>query len=121
MPPRSLPRFILLLLVAAFAGSSRGDEFPRGLVAWEPVAADPVFRGAGGDAWDRKIRERGYILVEGGTFHLWYTGYNDDRSKLKFLGHATSTDGLRWARDPANPVFTGSWTEDVFVLPRDGQ
>ena len=23
-----------------------------------------------------------------------------------FLGHATSPDGLRWTRDPANPIFT---------------
>jgi hypothetical protein len=84
------------------------------------VASEPVFRGAGGDAWDRKVRERGYILVEDGTLHLWYTGFNDDRSRLRFLGHATSPDGLRWRRDPANPVFKGSWTEDVCVLKRDG-
>jgi sucrose-6-phosphate hydrolase SacC (GH32 family) len=37
-----------------------------------------------------------------------------------FLGHATSSDGLQWRRDPANPVFTGTWTEDVCVLKRDG-
>ncbi|MGE5756926.1 MAG: glycosylase [Planctomycetaceae bacterium] len=96
------------------------DDFPRSLVAWRPVAANPVFQGAGDDAWDRKIRERGYILVEDGTFHLWYTGYNDDRSATKFLGHATSPDGLRWTRDPANPIFTKSWVEDVCVLHRDG-
>src|SRR5207248_76951 len=30
-------------------------------------------------------------------------------------------DGLRWTRDPANPIFTGSWTEDVFVLKRNGR
>lgn len=121
------PQFLRLALLAlVFQVGLRpvavpGGEFPRGLVAWTPLAGNPVFQGAGGDAWDRKIRERGFILVEGGTYHLWYTGYNDDRSPTRFLGHATSPDGLRWSRDPANPVFRGSWTEDVFVVRQDGR
>jgi hypothetical protein len=111
----------VLVLVAMSTGRAVGDGFPRELVEWEPVAGNPVFQGAGGDAWDRKIRERGSIFVKDGTYHLWYTGYNDDRSPNKYLGHATSSDGLHWARDPANPVFTGSWTEDVYVVPLDGR
>jgi hypothetical protein len=97
------------------------DEFPKSLVSWKPVVSEPVFQGAGDNAWDRKIRERGYILVEDGTYHLWYTGYNDDRSPTKFLGHATSADGLRWRRDAGNPLFTRSWVEDVCVVRHDGQ
>ena len=115
---------VAALVVAVIEGrgpKALADEFPRALVAWSPIAGNPVFAGAGDNAWDRKIRERGYILVEEGTFHLWYTGYNDDRSPSKFLGHATSLDGLRWTRDPANPIFTGSWTEDVCVVKRDGR
>jgi hypothetical protein len=111
---------LLALALALGTRPSVADDFPRGLVAWRPTVTGPVFQGAGDGAWDRKIRERGFILVEDGTFHLWYTGYNDDRSPTKFLGHATSTDGLRWTRDPANPIFTESWVEDVCVLHRDG-
>src|ERR1700761_7630747 len=98
MPERSTPRLAVLTALAIIAAAARSgaDEFPRELISWTPAAANPVFQGAGGDAWDRKIRERGYILVDGGTFHLWYTGYNDDRSAEKFLGHATSPDGLNW-------------------------
>jgi hypothetical protein len=124
MPKRPFLRLALIALAcgpALSATPAGADEFPKELVAWTPVVANPVFQGAGENAWDRKIRERGYILVEGGTYHLWYTGYNTDRSPSMFLGHATSPDGLRWTRDPANPVFTGSWTEDVYVLKRDGQ
>jgi beta-1,2-mannobiose phosphorylase / 1,2-beta-oligomannan phosphorylase len=120
MPARSTFRLVLLLLLGVIR-SAAADEFPKELVLWAPAADKPVFQGAGDNAWDRKIRERGYILVEGGTYHLWYTGYNDDRSPDKFLGHATSPDGLRWSRDPANPVFSRSWTEDMCVLKRDGQ
>ena len=70
---------LVMLGGPAIGGEDDGKGFPRGLVEWTPIAANPVFQGAGDDAWDRKIRERGYILVEDGTYHLWYTGYNDDR------------------------------------------
>ncbi len=111
---------LLLLLLAASGRPSLADEFPRGLVAWRPSPANPVFQGAGGAAWDRKIRERGWIDVENGTYRLWYTGYNDDRSPAKYLGHATSPDGIHWTRNPTDPIYTQSWVEDVNVLRRDG-
>src|SRR4051794_10288503 len=120
MPLRTFARSTFLALAFA-VGSSVADDFPRDLVAWSPIAANPVFQGAGDDAWDKKIRERGYILVEDGTYHLWYTGYNEQRAPSMFLGHATSADGLNWRRDPANPVFAKSWTEDVFVLRNGGR
>ena len=115
-----------LLLVAvgwlAILGVARAEEeFPRDLVKWSPGPVATVFAGQGGDAWDRKIRERGWILRdETGTYHLWYTGYNDDKSKTRSLGHATSPDGLAWTRDPANPLHTSSWVEDVCVVKVDG-
>ena len=91
------------------------------LVAWTPVPENPVFAGTGRDTWDRKIRERGYILVgDDGTFHLWYTGYAVDRPPTMSLGHATSSDGIKWIRDPENPIFAGSWVEDVCVVRHDG-
>lgn len=123
MPSRSIVRLAFLMMTACgpLTTLARGEEFLRGLVSWTPAEQNPVFQGSGDNAWDRKIRERGSILIEDGTFHLWYTGYNDDLSPSKFLGHATSPDGLHWIRDPANPVFKGSWTEDVCVLKRDGR
>ncbi|MDR3634682.1 MAG: glycosylase [Isosphaeraceae bacterium] len=104
---------LLLLLLAAPAPP---DEFPKALVHWKPIPANPVFKGAGSDAWDRKIRERGFILYEQGRYRLWYTGYNDDRSPTRFLGLASSEDGVRWERDPRNPIFDRSWVEDVCVV-----
>jgi beta-1,2-mannobiose phosphorylase / 1,2-beta-oligomannan phosphorylase len=90
------------------------------LVNWTPVPENPVFTGTGHNTWDRKIRERGYILVgDDGTFHLWYTGYAADRSPTMSLGHATSRNGIQWTRDPENPVFAGSWVEDVCVVRDD--
>lgn len=109
----------LALAIALRAPAARGDDFPAEMTDWVASPAGPVFGGGGVDAWDRQIRERGWILVEDGVYHLWYTGYNEDRSPTRFLGHATSRDGLRWERDPANPVHDSSWVEDVCVV-RDG-
>jgi NDP-sugar pyrophosphorylase family protein len=36
------------------------------------------------------------------------------------LGLATSRDGIHWARDPENPIFAGSWVEDVCVVHNEG-
>ena len=115
----SRPFLVAALLVMGV--DALADDFPRELVNWTPVVGNPVFQGTGADTWDKKIRERGYVLIEDGTYHLWYTGYNDDRSPDRLLGHATSQDGLRWTRDQSNPIFKNSWTEDVFILKRNGE
>jgi hypothetical protein len=114
-----LARRLGLIVLVFVVGPAAADDFPKALVRWKPIAGNPVFQGAGGAAWDRKIRERGYILVEGGMYRLWYTGYNDDRSPNRFLGLATSSDGIHWARDPHNPLVTTSWVEDVCVVRLD--
>src|SRR5215468_10818733 len=75
------------------AGPAADDPAPWALVSWAPIPENPVFAGTGRDTWDRKIRERGYILVgDDGTYHLWYTGYAVDRPPTMSLGHATSRD-----------------------------
>ncbi len=95
--------------------------FPKELVEWAVAPESPVFKGTGGETWDNKIRERGYILIEDGTYHLWYTGYNPDKVKMMSLGHATSPDGIHFTRDPANPLTHDLWTEDMCVLHPSGK
>lgn len=112
---------LLVGLALLLVSTARAQEAPWEFVRWEAVKENPVFQGTGAETWDKKIRERGFILVEDGTYHLWYTGYNDERSPLRMLGHATSPDGLRWRRDPGNPIFGKVWTEDMIVLRRDGK
>ncbi len=125
----SLPRrLVLLVSVAVLAlplasdASAQNKEGPPWLfTAWAPVADNPVFAGTGRDTWDRKIRERGYILVDREEiYHLWYTGYSRDRPPTMSLGHATSRDGIHWERDLGNPIFAESWVEDMCVVLQDG-
>jgi len=97
------------------------DVFPPEMTQWEPYQDNPVFSGTGSDTWDRRIRERGFMLREGDLWRLWYTGYDFDRTKRMLLGYATSPDGKLWTRHPGNPVFAGAWTEDVFVWKHDEQ
>ncbi|MDR0748007.1 MAG: hypothetical protein LBF62_00350 [Tannerellaceae bacterium] len=96
------------------------DDFPPAMTGFIAYPDNPVFAGSGADTWDRKIRERGFILYEDGLYKMWYTGYNPEIAEEKFPGYATSTDGVNWARYPENPVFKEKWTEDMFVLKHEG-
>ena len=57
-------------------GQQRGQDapFPRELVSFGPPSAKPLLAGTGGDTWDRRMRERGWVMREGDRWHLWYTG-----------------------------------------------
>ncbi|MBC8767456.1 glycosylase [Arenibacter sp. BSSL-BM3] len=92
--------------------------FPAELVQFQTPTENPVFTGSGPDSWDQKIRERGYILKEGDTYHMWYTGFRTEKESLS-LGYATSLDGISWTPYPDNPVFSKSWTEDMMVIKVD--
>lgn len=96
-------------------------DFPKTLTAWHPVeGVNPVFQGAGGDAWDAKIRERGWVVREGAQWRLYYTGYNASKSDLKQLGMAVSDDGVHWKRVEKNPILPGVYVEDLMIARRDG-
>jgi len=124
--------FCLVLLVCAFQACEKkakdadtvGNDsiatqpLDSGMLKFYPYKSNPVFAGTGTNTWDRNIRERGYILFEDGTYHLWYTGYTGDDSDLH-LGYATSPDGINWTRYAHNPIVSEGWIEDMSVVKRD--
>ncbi len=105
-----------LLFVTDSSNLAADELFPDELVHFTPYLENPIFAGTAVGTWDHKIRERGWILRHGGMWHLWYTGYNDERAEKKMLGYATSPDGLTWKRYAENPIFDKMWTEDVHVV-----
>lgn len=99
--------------------NSTKNEFPEEFVHFVPYKNNPVFAGTGTTSWDSQIRERGYILKEGSTYHLWYTGYTDINN-IKYLGYATSPDGFTWTRYKGNPIHASGWVEDMCVIKSGG-
>ncbi|MBL7970171.1 MAG: hypothetical protein JNL03_01515 [Prolixibacteraceae bacterium] len=120
--------FFLCILMAVTAchrkqsssGNKTSKYFPAEIVTFCPIEGNPVFEG-GTETWDQKIRERGYILYEDGLYKMWYTGYNPEMTRQKFLGYATSADGIQWKRYPGNPIFSEKWTEDMIVVKNEGK
>jgi uncharacterized repeat protein (TIGR01451 family) len=81
-------------------------------ITWTKSAYNPVLSGQGyygNGYWEAEVTEPTVIKV-GTTYHLWYVG--NDGTILR-IGHATSTDGLNWVKDAANPVLNlgtpGNW------------
>ncbi len=125
---RILSRIIVLILVLTSIGcktkqkpsgqDESGVKFAASMVKFTPHKDNPVFQGTGTNTWDKHIRERGFILVDEGIYKMWYTGYKED-SEPKYLGYATSQDGIEWSRYSDGPIFSEKWTEDMFVF-KDG-
>ncbi len=121
---------ILLLLIVTMGCQSGkkkseskaiSEEFPSEMVNFKPYNNNPVFSGSNVNTWDNLIRERGYILMENGNYKMWYSGYKGDENDPKYLGYATSTDGINWIKYEDNPIFDEKWTEDMFVIKNGNQ
>ncbi len=111
--------FVLNLQGYAYADKPpkiKALEFPAELVEFGLASEEPLLVGQGPNHWDNLVRERGWIMREDDRWHMWFTGYNDSVSKDKFLGYATSPDGLHWTRWPGNPLTTQGWVEDMCIL-----
>lgn len=96
------------------------SAYPLEILQFKEGQGNPVFTGTGGDTWDQKIRERGYILKEDSMYYMWYTGYRENPSTDMHLGYATSRDGLKWQRYEHNPIFDSGWVEDMMVVKHEG-
>jgi len=50
-----------------------------------------------------------YVVFEGATYHMWYTGGPESSSAFDLqIGYAFSIDGIRWTKSAENPVITTS-------------
>jgi predicted GH43/DUF377 family glycosyl hydrolase len=84
---------------------------------WVDDPAEPVLAPGGSDDWDSGAFYPTALLEVDGIYHLYYTGHRDGAGWLEEIdiGHATSTDGIVWVKDPANPVLTrgsaGEWDD----------
>lgn len=124
--PLLIVSFLLLISACDNGQKNTGEnvenlEFAPAMVEFVPNKSNPVFKATGTNTWDKIIRERGYILFDDSIYKMWYTGYTGPDSVIKYLGYATSKDGINWERYAKNPIFNGKWTEDVCIIKNEGK
>lgn len=87
---------------------------------WTKDSNNPVLTTGTAGTWENSWICIGDVLDAGTKYHLWYSGADTLSGWVK-IGHATSTDGLTWTKDPANPVLvaegSGSWEYQRVELP----
>jgi hypothetical protein len=97
-----------LLLVACAFGAQAQTE-------WTLAPEVPVIERGEDEDWDRDRSVFGVVKVDG-TYHMFYVGRTAGYQSPS-IGHATSTDGVSWLLDPANPVLgpgdPGDWDEMI--------
>ena len=79
-------------------------------IYWVRYGDAPVLLPSGNSSdWDGMYSFRSGVTRIGTTYHMWFAGANGDNSIGTYyahgIGHAYSTDGLNWTKDPDNPVF----------------
>ncbi|MBZ0318723.1 MAG: hypothetical protein K8L91_20075 [Anaerolineae bacterium] len=94
---------VVLVVILGFAPHSARGQDSTGL---ELVSDTSVFGLGEAEAWDSGLVAVGAVVVDDGVFHLFYNGASADHPLATSIGHATSPDGINWARDAANPILT---------------
>jgi hypothetical protein len=122
-PARILACSLLLLCSVPLRSTDAAEAsgWPGELIHFGPASEKPLFAGGGAAAWDRDLRERGWIIRRNGGWQLWYTGSNTECDPVRRLGHATSPDGLNWTRTSPRPLVDDAWVEDVCIVERCGR
>jgi predicted GH43/DUF377 family glycosyl hydrolase len=90
---------------------------PDGVI-WTEGAPNPVFDVGLVGSWEGSDVRTPVVVFEGGTYHMWYSGYNGTKWRI---GYANSSDGIIWLRSVLNPVMTfgpsGSWDSAHVFYP----
>jgi predicted GH43/DUF377 family glycosyl hydrolase len=85
---------------------------------WEKYENNPVLITGSAGSWDDYAVISPSVVVEGNTYHMWYSGYDES---LIEIGYATSSDGINWTKYENNPVLEvgpeGSWDENWVYWP----
>ena len=70
--------------------------------SWTKHPGNPVLNIGSPGSWEETHVNPSSVLKVDSLLHLYYYGYKSPKWQL---GHATSSDGLVWNRDPNNPVL----------------
>ncbi len=105
MRPRRM--FLLLVFFLCVAGAAGAQ------MEWVPYDGNPVMPPVELGTWYGLGRWVESMVLVDGTYHLFFLGASSFGYDNWAVGHATSTDGVNWEMDPANPIMTpateGGW------------
>jgi len=101
---------LLVLVLIAYPVSAQ--------TVWHKYAGNPVMEVGVTGSWDYSNWELPSVINNGSNYEMWYSGFGPAGWQI---GHATSPDGLVWAKDTSNPVLqqggTGTWDENGLIGP----
>ncbi len=85
---------------------------------WTKYGGNPVLEVGPAGSWDDQMVGQSSVLIDGTTYRMWYSGDDGTHNRI---GHATSPDGITWAKDTLNPVLdvgpAGSWDDERVMFP----
>lgn len=85
-------------------------------INWVKFAGNPVMDVGPPGTWDSDWLWTPDVHFDGSMYHMWY------ESSRPGICYASSSDGIRWIKDPGNPIFTGaprqSWERQGVGHPR---
>lgn len=109
-----MKRSILLGVIFTFTLAT----FTGAQTLWDKYESNPVLEPGPSGSWDALSTEMGTVVSHNNVYHMYYAGYDGTFSRI---GHATSTDGISWTKDPLNPVLdvgpVGSWDASMVYVP----
>lgn len=84
-------------------------------INWSKYANNPILDIGPPGAWDTNYIFLPDVMFDGSNYQMWYEGFAG-------IGHANSSDGIHWIKDPANPVLEGgapgTWESQGVGQPR---
>jgi len=91
-------------------------------ISWVKHPNNPIFVPDLPTRWDGYSVSDPDIIYYDGLYHMWYKGWKRKGGNA-WIGHATSSDGINWERDPENPVLItsalpGGWDNYEVYRPR---
>jgi len=99
---------------SAWPGCAIGYATSSDGFTWNKYPDNPVLT-PGSASWNNNCAIHPFVLYEAGTYKMWLLTLGDDgSSQSSYLAYATSSDGITWNWDDANPVLSTDWETSIW-------
>jgi predicted GH43/DUF377 family glycosyl hydrolase len=88
-------------------------------IAWTKHASNQILAPGAFRTWDDYWVFTPHVVFDGNNYLMWYSGHDENTFRI---GLATSSDGIAWTKEAANPVLdlgsSGTWESNSVAHPR---